>query len=546
MDKISLKIKYPSSNIKLWTKNVSDETRTSDSVIKSGQYSGDILKGLLGGNGSRTATFWIEGLKPNACEIKFDVDPDGLGSGDPAEYVYNDLLKVCPIRIQKVKWATKDSPLNKNKNIGGGQRIFPCKISSNDTVDRRIVKIQAKIIPAIQDVPIYFKVFDVDDPSSSDPELDDESKDKDNFGAVVSDEILGPFSTDKNGLVETEYAVSMQPGDNFKGVASISKDYYEGIKAENVDGRTDSRILNKNSMPIPENISTEMLTVWRRCHVEMDTMRGKASDLNYKSGITIIVVPDPFNSDQSIVTVADTFDSDELDDPRGLTSRFENGVFRSWGGILFGTYDVVSNTKNTVIVKNNLWGPPPVDRKFKIFDDDKILRWLPDPDWSDLERAYKPAYIVPIMDLTFGHNKQPELHINYDAPTDSADEIIPYYQFDNVSNNLNNYWVIYLLGAYQYDYDEDGDPDNEARPYLPTQGIVDAIRGKGANIFIEVHNESCFNPNNREEEKDTVVHETGHLFGALERDEGIMGGIGSFPRNFSAKSLKKIRNTIKP
>ena len=118
LDKISLRIKYPDSNIKLWTKNVSDETRTSDSVIKSGQYSGDILKGLLGGNGSRTATFWIEGLKPSACEIKFDVDPDGPKKGkeeNPAKYVHSDVVMVTPVKVDIAMDGNRDGNIDFKK-----------------------------------------------------------------------------------------------------------------------------------------------------------------------------------------------------------------------------------------------------------------------------------------------------------------------------------------------------------------------------------------------------------------------------------------------
>ncbi|MFA6567845.1 MAG: hypothetical protein WCS96_06505 [Victivallales bacterium] len=92
----------------------------------------------------------------------------------PDGTVVEDKIRITVIGVGKVEWIAKDSPLDKNENPGGGLRIFPDKNEASDTADRSKVIVKATISPKIKDIPVYLKIFDVDDPSSDKAPVDDE------------------------------------------------------------------------------------------------------------------------------------------------------------------------------------------------------------------------------------------------------------------------------------------------------------------------------------------------------------------------------------
>src|SRR6266852_8323428 len=58
-----------------------------------------------------------------------------------------------------------NSPLDPNPNMGGGQRIFPDRVTPTDAINRRVVRVRAATDFG-QNMPVYFRAFDVDDPST--------------------------------------------------------------------------------------------------------------------------------------------------------------------------------------------------------------------------------------------------------------------------------------------------------------------------------------------------------------------------------------------
>ena len=75
---------------------------------------------------------------------------------------------IVVVGVDALEWeigAEGNAPMDSCPN-NGGKRIFPGKISPLDGSpgDRKKVKLVATIEPPIADVPVYFKVWDVDDP----------------------------------------------------------------------------------------------------------------------------------------------------------------------------------------------------------------------------------------------------------------------------------------------------------------------------------------------------------------------------------------------
>lgn len=132
---------------------------------------------------------------------------------------------------------------------------------------------------------IYFKSFDLDDPSTDAAPVDSNgSAGNDNRGGAGTAQqygILSPVggngttnsasaTTDANGVASADLTVTMQPGDNFMVAASHDSKYLGGLTVD--------RITLKDSGGLVVGAATTkakaspMLTVWRRVHVEVDSM----------------------------------------------------------------------------------------------------------------------------------------------------------------------------------------------------------------------------------------------------------------------------------
>jgi len=88
--------------------------------------------------------------------------------------------------------------------------------------------------------------------------------------------------TDALGRVTATFQVSPQPGDNYRAFAAYQGPWLNGIQIPQNDG-TLARILDAAGNPLPtENarmVATPgILTVWRRLHVEVDSMGAVAGN----------------------------------------------------------------------------------------------------------------------------------------------------------------------------------------------------------------------------------------------------------------------------
>ncbi len=156
-------------------------------------------------------------------------------------------------------------------------------------------------------------------------------------------------TSDANGDVTVDFTVTMQPGDNFTVAASQDLDYLVNLMPTS-DG-INLRDPNSIQIPAAKNGSndclvttvnacrTDMLTVWRRLHIEVDSM-DRAHE-NYVRGENSQAIS--LNPGQ---TVTRTVSNTDLE-----VNRFEKG--RIEFAAITSVLDVISNTASSVTVKNS-------------------------------------------------------------------------------------------------------------------------------------------------------------------------------------------------
>lgn len=193
-----------------------------------------------------------------------------------------------PVSNQVINGVLTNSVIDYPSFGSSSQRIFPDKLTPNDIVSRKSVRVKAVLSQPIANVTVYFKNFDVDDPSI-DPIIDDTGVNgNDNREGRVIGQSYPPSAagvltatsatTNSNGEAIVYFTVTKQPGDNFVVAASTNQTYLNGV-AINGTGLKDS---TNNPLPTTQAKRTELLTSWRRVHIEVDSMGAVAK--NYVTG----------------------------------------------------------------------------------------------------------------------------------------------------------------------------------------------------------------------------------------------------------------------
>jgi len=257
-----------------------------------------------------------------------------------------------------------DLPIDENPypSPGGGLRIFPDKNAPNEssTIDRRKIRVRAKYFQTTAGVTIYFRNFDLDDPSANSAPIDVETTANagdDNNGDVdgLPNTKAGKLSqtsaiTDANGEATVEFTLTKQPGDNFTVAASTDSDYLtnltlaaDGLNLK--DGNNLNTPVTRGSLPMSNACATtaliacraEMLTVWRRLHIEVDSM-GTVSNSNHTTVTVNGAVSIPkFNSPANGIGTVN------------ITNTLLPDVYK-YGRLLIGNRSVIvdSNTANSL------------------------------------------------------------------------------------------------------------------------------------------------------------------------------------------------------
>jgi hypothetical protein len=495
-------------------------------------------------------------------------------------------------KVTGVGFVALHASLDGNPNRGGGLRIFPEPPDApdaavpEDALEYRIVAVKAQISPAQPNVLVYFRIFDPDDPSDvsnlgpatdvdeNGPAGDDNRPD---FISVAGGALSVPTAlTDPNGVATVVLTVSRQPGNNFIVTASADDNASSGVR-QAVRLPLASAVLEDaagNILPTDEVKRTDMLTVWRKVHVEVDRM-GPSVTGNALTGEVLFVRPNQPDRGLTTIVLRERWTD-------CAENRFEGGRFRI-GGVAYlvvqthagrhpGSADRVP-VGDEVVVSGVVAARDVVGATYVLEDDDYLDGFdegaqIPLPDCSRLVEGFAPAYVLPVIDLDNPHPVAPfVLHSGFPGSWDFS-------AFDNAAlENRTDYWTVYVLGGMEGPKGEDGDPDPLGRDgqlwpsfdswllgaashsrggvqiYLST--ITDFHRTKyGAGIGIRLPSLP-----KGDGEQDTILHEVCHLFdtpwGAVEdvildthhHEGGQMSGETNY---FSNKTLARIRRTLNP
>ncbi len=476
------------------------------------------------------------------------------------------------------------------------QRIFPERITPSDTINRKTVRVKA--IVGKPGVTVYFKNFDVDDPSA-DSAIDEngslgcDNRDGRTIGQPCPPAAAGVLSassatTNPNGEAIVYFTVTKQPGDNFVVAASTDPTYIGGVGVNGTGLKDSSNV----SLPTGQAKRTELLTVWRKVHIEVDSM-GQVSN-NFLTGVfmgkttTIGTTPTwidiyPTSFTPILQGYWDDHSFQETIASDGVTrlsyggrmdiagvhnlAVLDNSWYRRDDGVPFATtLKVVSLSGNV-----NLYHNTP----FKIYDDDDFnendgislkkgdngenvdavsstfskLQVSDDPS----QNPYASAYIIPERNWAEAQGLN-NTNLPFELFSECSLPKCP-EQRDQITLNQgsktmesDDFWVAYALISYQADEFRDMDrrgyllgiaPYRTDHPlenidyYNVSPGVPPG--GIGAVIFLENMRDREITPYSTDESviasprSRTLAHEIGHQFGLGHNDNFIGdGGIMSY------------------
>jgi hypothetical protein len=208
---------------------------------------------------------------------------------------------VTEITFHQIAPDTQRSvPIDSNPLVGNipgtdyGLRIFPDDDFPMENVDRSTIRVDASIGVDVPGKMVYFRTFDMDDPSVN-SEIDPDLAGMDNRGSVAGGGMAGRIRippgmekicqtrtnsiacpTGPSGIASVNFTVTTQPGDNFAIAASTSEAQVEAVNFDPTDGlhllSAAATRVNSVCEAADKVCRSRLLTVWRRLHIETDSM----------------------------------------------------------------------------------------------------------------------------------------------------------------------------------------------------------------------------------------------------------------------------------
>jgi hypothetical protein len=425
-----------------------------------------------------------------------------------AAYEKVSLVEVGKIEIRA---ASGGAPLDGNPGTGGGARIFAeaqeaPTVANPSPVALDQVTVIATIEPPIPDpgaqgpVAVRFRSFDVDDPSANGRPVDDESRPCtptgcDNLGIVQSgylsnggtwtDGSIGVEVTTSGSDATASFQTSIRQGDNYRIAASTSADWLNGLVP--VTSNQVGLVTHLSGEVLTNGVQlTEMLTVWRTLHVEVDALVSQDSQ-----------------ADQAQLDLSGNFSMlqrTKLIDNSGPFFTAEHPRADGWDGanLTLGfhpadRYDVTGNQRPFVDARiaagqpdlTNGLRPPQLmalSDKSYVLRDDEITSLESAADYSLSETLFASAYV--------------KLSAYAQTPQDAA---IPFSVglHRNIVDNLRwaaqlrtakTYWSVQLLSAFDGIATADFDPRSEGVVNLGVTTIgrtIDQSFKLKSSVFLE-------------------------------------------------------------
>ena len=327
---------------------------------------------------------WVEGITAHNMQRQ-----TRLAMGyfcDTTEPIGEDEVALTILGIEVIEWIGRGNSIEDRDELTedpnwpdgmapGAVRVFPGARLEGGVVgearDKVDVKVTLTTAPPYT-VKIYLRSFDVDDPTADKGPVDDpgrssnEQEAEDNRGEPREGTFTGELEDWVTGIKALEFEanqrtqtaafqVTMQPGDNFRVVGSGDKWFLAQLenndKKQNTSNADKQRICVKDEymkgmsardreVREPDRYCSNVLTVWRFLHVEMDSM-GMVVNNNARGKVIEIKTSFVGNNRRKVVRIdseglsLNTEEAKSLDDgskdlgpPPTGNGRFENGTLR--------------------------------------------------------------------------------------------------------------------------------------------------------------------------------------------------------------------------
>jgi hypothetical protein len=447
--------------------------------------------------------------------------------------------------LQWMQWVDEGGILESGSD---GLVIFPEytveDVQQGRTPSRRRVLLRAKLNIQEKDIPVRFRLIDVDDPSTATGPIDEKdsnSLDEDGDGLDIDgDDNKGSFSwfglgigydyslnegvacvkTNPYGYAGVLIDVSTKPGDNYRGVASLGIVILQSVKSGLYGGKADGaptvhyvyqgkRVFfpdwpDKHTVATPQN-----LTVWRKLHCECDTMQDVLPANNNVNGtVTNIVQGTPTRV---------YIQAGQEPTPPGPAGRFENGLLVYGGGWVPLGWSAYDGSGFYVSAAGSL-GNLQIGNVVTLYDDDYQFTGgnaqsrgsLPVlPNVAGAASYFTPAFIRIVADGAGGTDGD-----QYQARAYTADSPIPPPDYNSKRQSIgkasSNFWVAYVITNFQH-----GELTANDGGFLPFGGIANyPAEQRGAWIFRETLRDANYN------EGRAIAHEIGHLFAFQDNEVG--------------------------
>ncbi len=455
---------------------------------------------------------------------------------------------------------------------GKGKKIFPDAKDKDDETARNEVYVKVK--GAHEGTKIYLKVIDVDDPTpdttnvidnnDEDGEVGDDNRDTAFFTAGNTTQI--ECTADSEGVAKIDgelpkLSVGMQPGDNYRVAACLDADAFGVLQVTDSDG--DGYVASGDGVVDGfDGAVSPMLTVWRKLHIEVDTMQKWQGDKPSPDRVMATGVSWVKNNPggMSVLTLS------------GLPSVPDN--FYLGGFIKSGNlqYDIISNTGNTIKIFHG--SNIPSDEQYDAFigsvevhDDDDRSSGNSMLDGSDVLALYSHGALINDWvkkRFTPAYIELEEIPHN---SSNNSNSTVPFEINSslNVFTALNNhqdmsgedreaYWYHFVVAAYQYTSSQDEDPNGEGTLLGGTTGNI--LLPKISAIFTEEIRDNYYNIRNDSNYLSSIntkidhvtAHEIAHSPGngpdADHAEQGLMGDNAS-EDDFKPATIERLRSTEK-
>lgn len=549
----------------------------------------------------------LEALTPPAYPPKPEDTPAPMLGGIAMKNGKQYPVMLVPVTVTWsaiAEYDNVDAQVDPWTNKTNGKRIFPDYKDPDDTTMRDKLELIVTTSPALFGKTVYVKAFDVDDSTdesidherfgdpATPPVIDTDDKGDDNLDDYKDTPKVGQFWTgstwggatatgtvDVNGETRFVFGVGMQPGNNYRVVASvIDESMYTGIQTSDPAA---AKYLGHELAQNGAAPASPLLTVWRRLWVENDSMKAIDSypDGDLKNDLT---------SDMQSPTIQQVFASTDIttfyiptiSDRTSFTGP-QNGILKFPGTVdsftSFQTIPNMSTGVDAIQVAGNQ-GHIHAGAVFRLYDDDGFgLAGAPLPR-NDLviddviKRAYKPAFIEVMDARQWNRHDTVDFYRNHPP---AVGNFLTGYDYGILDDALDaklegneNLWCASIMVAYQPG-SLDSDPNEEANGVnsgtTPVDGLLDGLFYSGkarvsiiySEVVRDVIDESLRNGSATIQDYEqrlrlTAAHEIGHqpLYGigeaAQHAEDGLMAdgghnGFGSADTPFAAKSIKRFR-----